>query len=467
MTKHGHKFIVSAVMIFCLTASARGDEVDRYIEAQMQNLHIPGVSLAVVRDGRILMAKGYGLANIETDFAAAPNTVYEIGSLTKQFTAVMMLVEQGKIGLDDKITKYFPDAPPAWNRITVRHLLNHTSGIQNHVAAPGYLDVFKFTVTGKSFPSRKELLEEFYKLPLEFDPGETWSYDNTGYYLLGIIVEKAGGLDFWQFLDEWIFKPLGMRATGNTDTRPIVPNRAAGYAWVDDKFENRPILLPFVGFSAGSLISTVEDLAKWDAALYTDKLLKRSSLAQMWTSAKTKDGAMASFDYGFGWFVENYRGRRDVHHSGGTPGFSSVIHRFTDDKLTVIILTNHADRMIDQMAFRIAGMYVPALKRPEGKPDPDAAATLRLRETMANLPGGKIEPERFTAPMLSHLKTATGKSLWQWYAYQGALKSFAFSDRERTAEGQTVRYRVVLGDEPYRFSFRLAKNGKIAQIYWW
>jgi D-alanyl-D-alanine carboxypeptidase len=468
--RYQHKIISFAlILFFCVTVRSSVDEVDRYVETEMRNLHIPGVSIAVVRNGQVIKAKGYGIANIEANSAASSKTVYEIGSMTKQFTsaAVMMLVEQGKISLDDKITKYFTDAPAWWNQITVRHLLHHTSGIQNHVAVPGYLDIFKISITGKTVPARNELLKEFYKLPSEFKPGETWSYDNTGYYLLGIIVEKASGKDFWQFLDERIFKPLGMNETRNTDTRPIVPNRASGYEWVNGKFENRPVLAPFIGFSAGSLTSTVEDLAKWDAALYTERLLKKSSLEQMWTPAKTNEGAMASFDHGFGWFIENYHNRRIIHHSGGTIGFSSVIHRFVDDQLTVIILTNHADKMIDQMAINIAGIYVPALKRPEQTKDLNSQTSLVLKEVMSNLLNGKHNPALFTSAMRIHLGTATGKSLWQWYAYQGALKSFTFSERETLADNQILRYKVVLGDNPYWFSFRLMKDGKIAQIYWW
>ncbi len=161
--RYNHTIIALALMlIFCASVPAKGDVIDSYIETQMRALHIPGISLAVVRDGRIVKAKGYGLANIEANSAATPETVYEIGSMTKQFTAaaVMMLVEEGKVSLNDKITKYFPDAPQAWNRITVRHLLNHTSGIQNHVAVPGYLDVFKTSITSKTFPSRDELTDD-------------------------------------------------------------------------------------------------------------------------------------------------------------------------------------------------------------------------------------------------------------------------------------------------------------------
>ena len=444
--KHSRRLIVFAVgLIFCVSAAAKGDDVDRYIETEMRNLHIPGISLAVVRDGRIVKAEGYGLANIETNSAAMPKTVYEIGSMTKQFTAaaVMILVEEGKINLDDKITKYFPDAPQAWNQITIRHLLNHTSGIQNHVAVPGYLDIFKTSVTGKSFPSRDELLKEFYKLPSEFEPGETWAYDNTGYYL------------------------LGMNATRSTDTRAIVPNRAAGYEWTNNKFENRPVLLPFIAFSAGSILSTIEDMAKWDAALNGEKLLKKSTLDRMWAAAKTNDGASASFNYGFGWFVDSYHGHRFVQHSGGTPGFSSVIYRFFDDKLTIIILSNHSDRFLDQLAWGVAGNYVPALKRPEAKTDSDPALSQKLKEVMANLISGKHEADLYTPPMRIFLNTSTGKGFWQWAAYHGALTSFAFSDREQAGDSFLLRYKVGLGGNHYWFSFRIMKDGKIDQIYNW
>jgi CubicO group peptidase (beta-lactamase class C family) len=373
--------------IFGVPVPGKADKIDDYITAQMERLHIPGASLAIVRDGHIAKAQGYGFANLELKAPATKDTVYEIGLTSKQFTAaaIMMLVEEGKVRLDDTITKYFPEAPQTWRGITIRHLLTHTSGIQNHVAVPHWLDVFRTNLAFETNPSRDELLKMFFKLPLEFQPGETWAYDNTGYYLLGIIIEKASGKPFWQFLDERIFKPLGMNGTRNTDPRPIVPNRASGYEWKTDHFENRPILLPAIAFSAGSLLSTIEDMAKWDVALYTEKLLKRSSLEQMWTAEVTKDRAALPFNYGFGWFVEDYRGHRLLQHSGGTPGFSSVMYRFVNDKLTIVILSNHADRILDQLAVDLAGIYLPALKRPEANSDPDAATTAMLKAVMSGL----------------------------------------------------------------------------------
>jgi D-alanyl-D-alanine carboxypeptidase len=268
-------------------------------------------------------------------------------------------------------------------------------------------------------------------------------------------------------LDERIFKPLGMTATRNTNPQLIVPNRASGYEWKSDHFENRPVLLPTIAFSAGSLLSTAGDMAKWDAALYIEKLLKKSSLDQTWTATMTKDGARAPFNYGFGWFIDSYHGHRLVQHSGGTPGFSSAIYRFVDDKLTIVILTNHADRIVDQLAIDLAGICEPALKRPDANPDPDPKTTAMLKDLLSGLLNKKYDPASFTPAMRTFLATATGKAFWKWFADHGALGSFTFSDREDRGDGQMLRYKANLGGNWYWFSVNLTKDRKIAQIYWW
>ena len=470
LTKDSLRISLFAVaLVLCAFTSAIADEVDDYLELHLRQLHIPGASIAVVRDGQIIKAQGYGLANVELNVPATRHTVYEIGSMTKQFTAtaIMMLVEEGKIRLDDPVTRYFPAAPDTWNGITIRHLLSHTSGIQNHVAVPGFLNVFRTNLEFQPSLTRDELLQLFFKLPLEFEPGDTWAYDNTGYYLLGLVIEQASGKSYWQFLDERIFRPAGMTATRSTDPRPIVPNRASGYQWQNNSFENRSVLTPFIAFSAGALLSNAEDLARWDAVLYTEKLLKKSSLEQMWTATTAKGRAAAPFGYGFGWFVDSYHGHRIVQHSGGTPGFSSVIYRFVDDGLSVIILTNHADRIVDQMAIDIAGVFVPALRRPTGRPDPDPKTSLRLQEVMSGLLGGKHDSASFTPAMNAFLSTATGKAFWEWFASHGALKSFSVSDREDLGTLVVSRYRVVLGENAYWFSVTTEEDGRIARICFW
>ncbi len=448
---------------------AHDDDIDHYLTREMKRLHLPGLSLAIVRDGRVIKARGYGLANLELKAPATTSTVYEIGSNTKQFTAaaVLLLVERGKLALDDSVRKFFPEAPASWQRITVRHLLSHTSGIQNHVAVPGYLDVFRTNLSFETTPGRDEILRMFFALPLEFEPGETWSYDNTGYYLLGLIVEKVSGQTYWQFLEESIFRPLGMQATRSTDPRPLVPNRASGYEWVNGGYENRPVLGPSVAFSAGALLSTVEDLARWDSALHSNRILSQASRELMWTPVAASDGTPAALDYGFGWFVERYRRQRLVQHSGGTPGFSSAIYRYRDEKLTIILLTNHGDRAIDHLAIEIAGRCVPALRRPVGATDPDPAATARVREALTSLLNGSPVLELFTRPMRVYLRTATAKAIWRWYSEQGKLVSMAYSDSEDSGGHRILRYKVELDSGSRWVSAKLAGDGSIAQIYWW
>jgi D-alanyl-D-alanine carboxypeptidase len=466
----GHR-LLAATCLASLGAlfSVKADTIDDYISGQIQRLHIPGLSLAIIRDGRVIKAQGYGFANLELKTPARKGTAYEIGSNTKQFTAaaIMMLVEEGKVHLEDPITKYFPEAPEAWRGITIRHLLTHTSGIQNHVAVPHWLDIFRTNLAFETTPPRDDLLKMFFKLPLEFQPGETWAYDNTGYYLLGIIIEKVSGKSYWEFLKERIFKPLNMAATRSTDPQPIIPNRASGYEWKNDHFENRPILLPAIAFSAGSLLSTVEDMAKWDEALSSNKFLKKSSLDQMWMAAIIKNHDVAPFNYGFGWFIDNYHGHGLVQHSGGTPGFSSVIYRFIDDKLTIIILTNHADRIVDQLAIDLAGICLPALKRPETRSDPDSKTTAMLKDVISDLLNGQYKPESFTPALRIFLGTATGKAFWKWFAEHGALGSLIFSDRENRGDGRVLRYKATLGGNSYWFSALVTKDRKVAQLYWW
>lgn len=457
-------------LALCLAAPVHAaDELDRYVEERLRTLHVPGLSLAVVRRGAIVTARAYGFADLEHRVPASPATVYEIGSNTKQFTAaaVMMLAEEGRLRLDDPLTRYFPRAPAFWKAITVRHLLTHAGGIQNHVAVPGYMKLFKTDLFFEGSPGRDELLERFFELPREFDAGETWAYDNTGYILLGWIVEQASGRPYWEFLHERIFRPLGMTATRSSDPRPVVPGRASGYGWTGSGFENRPPLPPHVAFSAGSLVSTVGDLAKWDGALYGDRLLGRAARDQLWTAALTREGLPASHDYGFGWFVDGYHGRCMVQHSGGTPGFSSAIYRFVDDGLTVIVLTNIGDRMLDQVALDVAGLYEPALKRPESAPDPEPAATGRLRAILAGLLAGRHDPAEFTRPMQVFLATATGRAFWQWFAEHGQLQDLRYSSREERAGLRVLRYAAVLDGSRYWCTFKLASDGRIAQIIWW
>lgn len=348
---------VSLLLILLATSlSANADKVDDYIQTQMKGQDIAGLSLAVVKDGKIVKAKGYGLANVETNTPATPQTVYKIGSVSKQFFAagIMLLVQDSKLDLEDKISKYLDGTPDTWGEITVRHLLTHTSGIVRE--APGFAP---FKVQSES-----AVIETVYPLPLQFQPGEKWEYSNVGYFILAEIIHKVSGKSWSEFLAERLFAPIGMTATRSTSTTDIVPHRASGYVQIGAKRQNAANWL--ASRPSGAFLSTVLDLAKWDAVLYSNAVLTASSREQMATPVTLSKGT--THFYGLGWFLEPWQGHKRVHHGGGISGFSSDFERFVDDKLTVIILTNANNRDIQKIALNIASFYVPALTPPAEKP---------------------------------------------------------------------------------------------------
>jgi CubicO group peptidase (beta-lactamase class C family) len=327
------------------------DVVDNYVRAEMTKQRIPGLALLVSRGGQVIRAQGYGLANVELQVPVKPETIFQSGSVGKQFTAtaVMMLVEEGKIGLEDPLTKYFPDAPPSWKKVTIRELLSHTAG---------------FTDYPKSFDMRRdyteaEQLKIVESIPLAFAPGTSWSYSNLGFLTLGILIHKVTGEFYGDFLQKRIFRPLDMQTTRIISEADIVPNRSAGYRLVKAELKNQEWVSPTANTTAdGSLYFSITDLAKWDAALYTEKLLKRSSLDEMWTVAKLSNGRQNSGHYGFGWFVVTKNGHRVVEHEGAWQGFETQISRYVDDKLTVVVLTNLDDAKPEVLADRVAEMYL-------------------------------------------------------------------------------------------------------------
>ena len=328
--------------------------------AELDAQGIPGVSLGVMHRGKIVKAKGYGLASIELSVPVTPRSVFQTGSVGKQFaaTAVMMLVESGRLSLDDRIIQWFPEAPMAWREITVRHLLTHTSGIPDYGAEESTMG--KGVVDFHRAYTEDELVRRFTALPLEFQPGDKSSYSNTGYVILGALIRRVTGQFYGDFLQEHIFKPLRMTATQIISESDIIPNRAAGYRLVQGQIKNQEWVDPTLNTTAdGALYSSVLDMAKWDEALYGEKLLKRASLEQMWTPVKLNNGK--TYLYGFGWRVDSINGHRRVWHDGGWQGFTMSIQRYLDDGLTVVVFTNLDEDNSDpaRIAERVAAIYLP------------------------------------------------------------------------------------------------------------
>jgi CubicO group peptidase (beta-lactamase class C family) len=339
------------------------EKVDAYVAAEMRAEKIPGLALAIVRDGRTIKSLGYGLANLELDVPVKPETIFQTGSVGKQFTAtaVMMLVDGGKIHLDDPIRKYLPGSPATWKNITVRNLLTHTSGIHDYETESLKKKGTAFINLRNDY-TEDELFRKFSGLPLDFPPGSKWNYSNSGYVILGILIHKVTGQFYGDVLQERIFRPLGMTSTRIISEDDIIPNRAAGYRLVNGEIKNQEWVSPTLNTAAdGALYTDVVDMAKWDAALYTEKLLKKGSLNQMWTPVRLNDGKTAG--YGFGWDVTSVNGHRLIEHGGAWQGFTTQISRYVDDKFTVIVLTNldseHSDP--DKIAHKVAAIYNPAL----------------------------------------------------------------------------------------------------------
>jgi D-alanyl-D-alanine carboxypeptidase len=316
----------------------RTRQIDIYIQDEMQKHHIPGLSLGIIQDDTPLLMKGYGLANVELSVPATKDTVYEIASITKLFTAtmVMMFVQDGQIALDDPISTYLPNLPGAWSGITIRHILAHQSGIHSYTNTEKYWQKTRLDI------SRAEILELVSGLPLDFQPGERQAYDNTGYYLLGFLIEEISGKPYNICLKERIFDPLGMNRTRANDPYEIVAKRAAGYTYRDDQLKNAEYYSTAGTFSGGILLSTVSDLAKWAGTLYTDTLLNQTNRGLMWTPHKsaTANEDENGFVLGLGWFLVNHHGRRFAGHNGNIVGFSSSLTHFLDSHLTVITLCN-------------------------------------------------------------------------------------------------------------------------------
>jgi CubicO group peptidase (beta-lactamase class C family) len=292
--------IASCTLLTCCTLAQSPDPVDVYLQGEMQKRQIPGLALLVIRDGKIIKSQGYGFSNVELQVPVKPETIFQSGSMGKQFTAtaVMMLVEEGKLALDDPLTKFFPEAPPAWRNVKVRHLLSHTGGFTD------YPDKFDF----RRDYSEDELIKIVEGIALSFPPGSKWAYSNLGYLTLGVLIHRVTGQFYGDFLHDRIFQPLGMN-TRIINEADIVPNRAAGYRLVKGELKNQEWVSPTLNTTAdGSLYFNIVDLAKWDAALYTEKLLKRASLEQMWTPVALNDGKPNSDHYGFGWFIHDVHG---------------------------------------------------------------------------------------------------------------------------------------------------------------
>lgn len=321
--------------------------VDSAATAAVSEQRTPGVSIAIVKGGRPLLIKGYGFADLENDVPATAETVYRIGSVTKQFTAaaILRLAEQGKLSLDDTLQRFLPAFPSQGHRVTIRHLLNHTSGIRSYTS----LGVrWQRVIRNDLAPD--SMIALFASEPFDFKPGAQWRYNNSGYFLLGAIIEKLSGKSYGQYLQDEFFTPLGLTSTIYCDQAPIIKRRAQGYApRPNGGFINAEPLSMTQPYAAGSLCSSVGDLVKWTTALSSGKVVSPASYKLMTTPDTLNDGKPLT--YGFGLGTGMLGGHRQVSHNGGINGFVSELHYYPDDSVITVVLTN------------VGGLVAPPLER--------------------------------------------------------------------------------------------------------
>lgn len=456
------RMIVFLTLGLCLARSgAQAQEkltqVDQFVLAERERQKIPGISIAVIEGGKVIKAQGYGFANVEHRVAVTPETIFQSGSMGKQFTsaAVMLLVEDGKISLSDSITKYFPDAPAHFRPITVRHLLTHTSGIPDYTE--GTLD-FRKDYT------EDELLKFAYELKPEFPAGARWNYSNTGYVLLGVLIHKASGQFYGDVLRDRVFAALGMTTARIISEEDIVMNRAAGYRLVKGEVKNQEWVAPKLNTSAdGSLYFTARDLIAWDEGLRAHAILKPESWAQIFEPVKLNSGR--SYPYGFGWEVKKVNGHLVHRHAGSWQGFETDIVRFPDDGLTVIALTNLAQANPEKFTDGIVEILAPQLAPPELKPIPDKepAITERLKRLLEEAREGRLKPEEFAYVRAGFFQGAVNhyKDMLRGLA---APEKIVLMNREELGDDRMYRYEVSGTGKAFTVTLGIAPDDKISRL---
>lgn len=429
--------------------------IDDVVEAEMARQKIPGVAVAVIRPGEAPRLRGYGFANVEHRVPVTAETIFQSGSMGKQFTAaaVMMLAEDGKLALNDPLSRFFPDAPDAWKQITVRHLLTHTSGLPDYTQG---------TIDYRRDYTEEELLKFAQGLTLEFQPGARWNYSNTGYVLLGIIVRKASGEFYGNVLRDRLFRRIGMKTARIITEADIVPHRADGYRLVQGQVKNQQWVAPQLNTTAdGSLYLSLRDMVAWDAALRVGTVLESDSWRHTVTPAALNSGR--TYPYGFGWSLAHVQGRPAHRHGGAWQGFRTDIVRYEDDGTTIVVLANLAQASPERIADRIARLLRPGTAAPAAAPapDPEPAMEQRVRRLLADATAGKLSPEEFAYTRAGFFPGAAD-AYRQLLRNAGALTAVLLLERRDLGDDRVSTYRLVFERNVLRLQIAVAPDGKVS-----
>lgn len=443
--------LVAAALPLTLAARLQADAIDEYVRAQMTKNHIPAVSVAVVRGGTVSKLQSYGIANVEWDAAATNDTRYQLASATKPFTGLLLLqlVEQGRLALDDSITRFFPEAPAAWKPITVRHLAAHTSGLREVDA--GTADAIVAAAMQQS---------------LAHPPGTASAYGFTDYVVLAKILEKVTGKAYADLLHDNIAAPLSMTATafdnatgdGPIRMADVLPRRAAVYRWDKGAQRRFDFLYGVPGYAAGGLYTSVADLARLFSALEQGRLLKPGSLQEMWSRPRLPAG---EGEFGLGFVVGRRQGRRTVGHSGG-PALADLLY-FPDDGVAVVVLLNQQS-MFPYLAEGIADIVLPPGTLPPAITDSDPALTRRLLGVLTSAGDGKTNPDGFAEGARTELTRTLHEQGPIVIGMLDPIEGLVLVEERREPGRWTRKYRVMFGRSPRYWSFDLTPEGKIASL---
>jgi CubicO group peptidase (beta-lactamase class C family) len=450
--------IVGSVALLAGCSSAPrpiASTIDSVVAEEMAKQRYPGLAIAVVQRDELISVKGFGLANIEHSVPVTTSTIFQTASLAKQFTAVavMLQVEDGKLALDDSIAKYLPSAPATWKAITVRHLLTHTSGIPDY--EDGKLDYRKDY-------NEDELVQFAFGLPLDFPAGLRWSYSNTAYVLLGVIVRKVSGQFYGDVLHDRVFGPLGMSTARVISEEDIVMHRAAGYRLAGQALKNQEWVSPKLNTTAdGSLYLSLQDWLVWERALRKRAVLRATSWEKVFTPVRLNSGK--TYPHGFGWELHDGRGLARYSHTGQWQGFTTAYLHAIDADLSVIALGNLAEGNPMKIAERIAQIYVPELLRPPmatpTQPDPALTARVRLllEATMAGTMRESefefLRPGFFPAEPLAYRKLLDGS---------GTVDRIELLEQWELGDDTVLRLRAVVGNRPLLIDLSITPSGRFS-----
>ncbi len=449
------KAVLLALLALATTLS-HADKVDDLVRAQMKAQQIPGFSLLITKNDKVIRRSVYGKADLEQSSLVNKNSVFESGSIGKSFTAtvILQLREQGKLDLDDPVSKYLDGTPETWSAITIRRMLSHTSGLKDYALVPG-LGLIEHWTKDDWFAKMKTL-------PLDFATGSSFAYSNSNYLLLGLVAEKVTGKPIVELVQERVFRPLGMTRSFVADEMTVIPDRAHGYLHYDTQIVNGPAIAP--GYGDGSFINSCEDLATYEKGIREGKILKPESVKLMQSYNMLPTGRRTP--YGFGWFVRDVNGVRCVSHGGNTAACSASLFRIPSANLTVVLMCNINDVGGDGVAQRIAELYVPELKfKPLAeRPDPDAGLSAQLLRTLLDLAVQKVNPADLDPEMTARLATGRGQMGLATLARFAKVSKLTFLQSEPYDVDTIYRYRVTVDGKPWMLTFMVNKDRKVFSI---